>query len=227
MSYLTKEQIEKKLKQAHAKSFKTLIKYGRKEAAERLKVNNVCSLKWMPRKEQFAIANLTFNPETGTAHSYRWYAIAKLFKGQMILNDYAYSPTTSKHYGKLIRLFKELGIKFSTIKAPKGLDDTERARNESLLVNARSLVKLFHSRGSKLKKLNHKVLRDFASQDIETLKLMGQRVTNLHLVDALAEAVGERESRLERSRERAQRRRAEAEVWVDITPKPQLSLVTE
>lgn len=84
-------------------------------------------MKYYPRLKQYKASNLVFDESTKTAYSYKWYEIAKEYRGKMIVNNYYYSSTTNRHIRKLIDLFDSLGINYVTIEAPRGLQSLDLA----------------------------------------------------------------------------------------------------
>jgi hypothetical protein len=66
--------------------------------------------------------NCIFNPETGDAHSYRWWRFLAIVDGVVFFNDYRYSSMTTKHQWKVRHLLNELGIKIDVVAPfPKGI----------------------------------------------------------------------------------------------------------
>jgi len=54
--------------------------------------------------------NVTFNPTTMEAHSYRWWRFVAKIEGLVVFNPHRYSVTTSKHQQKVRSLMDSLGI---------------------------------------------------------------------------------------------------------------------
>lgn len=84
-------------------------------------------IKYFTKLEVYKASNLSYCARTEIALSYEWYVLAKRINGQMVLNNYYYSPTTNRHYHKIRYLFDALGIDYITIQAPKGLQNKEAA----------------------------------------------------------------------------------------------------
>lgn len=74
-------------------------------------------------------SNLTFNTNTGLGHSYRWYEIAKRVNGKQLLNTYKYSPTTGRHWRKLL---DHIDPAYIEVEAPNGLQDLKGALNHCM-----------------------------------------------------------------------------------------------
>lgn len=73
--------------------------------------------------------SLTVDGETLEAHSYDWYVLGKKTSLGYVINSYSYSPTTIKHYYKLIKLLSSMGINEPLrLEAPKGLQDLEASK---------------------------------------------------------------------------------------------------
>lgn len=82
---------------------------------------------------------LTWDLNSLEGYSYNWYCIAKQYGNYVVLNKCGYSPTTSRHvgklrslfrqlgYGKLKPLFGQLGYKVLEVSAPRGLQNLEFA----------------------------------------------------------------------------------------------------
>lgn len=85
-------------------------------------------MKYYSRLNMYKASNLTFDPATGEGRSYEWYSIARNFDGVLVLNTYAYSNTTARHVSKLRGLFHSLGLVYSEIEAPLGLQNLEAAK---------------------------------------------------------------------------------------------------
>jgi hypothetical protein len=80
-------------------------------------------MKYYPRLKQYKASNVAYDIESEIATSYKWYVLAKRIKGHMVVNTYNYSSTTIKHMYKIFKLFRELGIEYTTIEAPRGLQN--------------------------------------------------------------------------------------------------------
>lgn len=66
--------------------------------------------------------NVTFNPETLEAYSYKWWRFVAKIDGLVLFNRYRYSNSTSKHQSKVRRLLNDLGIKIDLeLPLPRGI----------------------------------------------------------------------------------------------------------
>ena len=63
-------------------------------------------MKLVKRKNIYMASNynLTFNPVTLEAHSYKWWKFVAKVEGKVIFNNYWYSVSTSKHQNKVREL---------------------------------------------------------------------------------------------------------------------------
>lgn len=72
--------------------------------------------------------SLTFEPNTITAHSYRWWKFVAVVEGKVVFNNYRYSVSTSKHQGLVRRLLEQLGIKIDLeLPLPQGINSDSLA----------------------------------------------------------------------------------------------------
>lgn len=78
-------------------------------------------MKYYKTQGKYKASNLDFNPVTGLGHSYEWYQLTRKFGNVLVLNNYSYSSTTQRHVYKVRNLMNQLGFRFETIEAPKGL----------------------------------------------------------------------------------------------------------
>lgn len=91
------------------------------------------AIKFYSRLGVFKASNVTFDPSTIYATSYRWWDMVKVIGGLVVFNDYTYSPTTSQHQSKVKSLMEQLGIKIDvTIEARKGLQSLDTAKTDYL-----------------------------------------------------------------------------------------------
>lgn len=85
-------------------------------------------MKLKKRTGIYQSSNVTFNPETLEAYSYKWWLFVKNFNGIVVFNNYSYSMSTCRHQSKVRELLNRLGVQVHvTIEAPKGLQDLEVA----------------------------------------------------------------------------------------------------
>lgn len=89
--------------------------------------NKPTSLKFMKRAGiyQGSNYNVTFDPKTKHAISYKWWTFVAMIEGKLVFNNYRYSVSTSKHQNKIRSLLQELGIKIDLeMPLPKGINTT-------------------------------------------------------------------------------------------------------
>lgn len=72
-------------------------------------------MKYFTRLGIYKANNVTFNPRTIEAFSYRWWRFVAEIDGVVIFNNYKYSNTTCKHQSKVFKLMNELNIKIDII----------------------------------------------------------------------------------------------------------------
>lgn len=66
--------------------------------------------------------NVTFNPKTLEAFSYKWWRFVALVEGVLIFNNYRYSVSTAKHQRKVAGVMHDLGITPDiTLRLPRGI----------------------------------------------------------------------------------------------------------
>lgn len=86
-------------------------------------------MKFMKRKQiyQASSYNVTFDPKTCSAFSYKWWKFVGIVEGKVIFNNYRYSVSTSKHQSKVRSLLNELNIKIDIeMPLPRGLPGSWR-----------------------------------------------------------------------------------------------------
>lgn len=85
----------------------------------------------------------TFNPRTLNAYSYDHWCLFKRIDGVNILNNYAYSHTTSKHIRMLRTLLRNLGIRINLeITTSVNLKDSDLSLSDWLHNVYRTIAKL-------------------------------------------------------------------------------------
>lgn len=60
---------------------------------------------------RYEASNVTYDPVTKEAFSYRWWRFVGVVEGKLIFNNHRYSNTTSKHQQKVLGLLQELNVK--------------------------------------------------------------------------------------------------------------------
>lgn len=81
-------------------------------------------MKYMKRSGLYQASNynVTFDPKTTKAYSYKWWAFVAVVDGLVVFNNFRYSVSTSKHQSKIRGLLNTLGIKIDVeMPIPKGL----------------------------------------------------------------------------------------------------------
>lgn len=76
---------------------------------------NICNkelkMKYFPKLKLYKASNVTYNPVTYQAYSYKWWRFVDMIDGKIIFNEYKYSMSTSRHQWKVRALLDLLGIK--------------------------------------------------------------------------------------------------------------------
>lgn len=101
---------------------------------------------------EYVASNVSFNPETLEATSFKWWYFVKRIGGKVVFNDYRYSSFTSRHQNKVRLLMKRLGIKIDLeIEAPKGLQDLQAAHDwyEGHIIRLVSLMSMPRTHAAK------------------------------------------------------------------------------
>lgn len=173
------------------------------------------------RAHEFYGRNYGWDPTTGYGHSYRWYTLAKVIRGQQVLNTYAYSQQTSGHVGKLRRLFDLLGVKYLEIDAPQGLQDLSRAMGYAIESLAEERV------AEKYARIKNKRWARWSEKrwlkQIETLKSFGVKgYSNRAMNLALKQAEADRRARLDRAKEERKRKKALAAIKIVVDERDEL-----
>lgn len=218
---LTINQVEKKLKQYQLKQTKYYLNSSQEYVSKaqdaittedkewylrmanddlnKSKEKHSMALKYMTRLKLFKGCNgkLDFNPLTGLGHSYTWYEISKVIKGQLVLNTYGYSMTTSGHVNTLRSLFSQLGLKYLEVHAPRGLQDLDLCRDTMIENYAKTIVQNKYKRN----KLSTKQLKDERNK-IDQLKKLGIKFSEKQVKNAIEVAEIRRLTKLKWKRER-------------------------
>ncbi len=87
-------------------------------------------MKYMKRAGIYQASNynVTFNPKTLEAYSYRWWKFVARIEGKVIFNNYRYSVSTGKHQRKVRSLLEELGVKVDLfLPLPQGINSSSLA----------------------------------------------------------------------------------------------------
>ena len=79
-------------------------------------------MKYFPKLKLYKASNVTYNPVTYQAYSYRWWRFVDMIDGKIIFNEYKYSMSTSRHQWKVRTLLDLLGIKIDCfVKVKEGI----------------------------------------------------------------------------------------------------------
>jgi hypothetical protein len=157
------------------------------------------ALKYMTRLKLFKGCNgkLDFDPVTGLGHSYTWYEIAKVINGKLVLNTYRYSVTTSGHVGTLRSLFRQVGLKYIEVEAPRGLQDLDLCRDTMIENYAGTIVQNNYNRN----KLTTKGLK-IERNTLDQLKTLGIKFNEKQVKNAIECAEISRLNKLKSKRDR-------------------------
>lgn len=168
----------------------------------KLNISNISGLIYRKTLNKFTNSNgsCEFFPERMYAHSYRWYDLVKVIKGKVVLNTYNYSQSTNRHIGSVSMILKDLGIKYITVDAPRGLQNLDAALRHALECEATSTVKIKYSREGKIKSSWEKRQAKELSQDLKVLASLGYKATKKMRTKALQDAENDRKDRLERQK---------------------------
>lgn len=153
---------------------------------------------WHGNRSGVGTVSCGFDFETGRAHSYEWYCLGKIIKGRYVVNSYYYSSMTRGHQYDLERTLKILGVKYTELEAPKGLQDLDAARELQLSRIGEITVELEH--GSKKCSKWRRAYLKRVERDLAKLSQFGIKTTRKMIDDAIETARKNRRTRLERSK---------------------------
>lgn len=180
-------------------------------------------MKYFKRAGIYKASNLDFNPETGLGHSYDWYEITKVIKGQLVLNTFNYSATTIKHHNKLWKLLKQLGLEFITVEAPRGLQSLDSAQSEAASLIAKAIVSNRYAR-SLAKFSSNSYLTECAERNRKNLEKIGVKVPKKLVAEKVVFWEAQRAERLKQLREKRARAKVQAALK-SATETPKLQLI--
>lgn len=178
------------------------------DRATRMTARNVSGLTYNKRDNRFSNSRGTtgFNPETGEGHSYGWYALTRIIKGKLVLNDYRYSQQTSIHIKRVREVLRDLGLEFMTIEAPLGLQDLDAALKYELNNQAKRYINAKYRRDKATNSELNRLI-SLKGPAFKKLAQLGKTATLTQLEIAIATAENARLARLERERaERAMKK---------------------
>ncbi len=181
------------------------LEWAEKYAQEAETEKYLFPIRYYTRLHEFKGTNYGFNPETGYAHSYRWYSLAKVIKGKQVLNSYGYSNQTCGHRNKLEGLFDVLGIKYVSIDAPRGLQNLDAAMAYCVSEMAEAIVRKKYARDPKW---HNRTIKRFQGQ-IELLKGFGVKgYGQKNIKAAIEKAELDRRDALDRLKEKKRQQKA-------------------
>ncbi len=67
-------------------------------------------MKFKKRKGLYEASNVTLDPITLNAYSYRWWRFLAKVEGRLVFNNYGYSNSTVRHQWKVRAVLRELGV---------------------------------------------------------------------------------------------------------------------
>lgn len=168
-------------------------------------------VKYFSRLHEFKGSNFGFDPMTGDGHSYRWYALTKVIKGNLVLNAYGYSNQTCNHRNELSSLFRKLGIKYLELEAPRGLQNLDSAMVYCTMEEAREIVRTKYARDKKGSASRIKYWEDQRLY-LKSLGIKGS--SKAALAGAVQAAESERRSKLDRLKKRRLDKLARAKIQI-------------
>lgn len=214
--FLSKEYVMKKLNVAKKKMMPDLIKHVEdakkdvascdnsfelyykkllKSAENKLKGFKVVGgIPFKPRSGKFYTAKCDFDPSTGRAHSYDWYILGDVIKGQYVVNSFGYSHSTSGHVWMLRSTLKMLGVKYVELEAPSGLQNLESSRDLYLHRIGAAIVAMKYG-SKKCNRWRQSGIRD-AEKQLKLLATLGIKTTLKMRNDAIVNAERERDAKL-------------------------------
>jgi hypothetical protein len=85
-------------------------------------------MRYYPRLKLYKAMNVTFDPVTMDARSYKWWRFVKPIGSNLVFNHYRYSVTTSIHQREVIQVLESLGVEYKSmlvVHSVKSLDDKD------------------------------------------------------------------------------------------------------
>ncbi len=146
--------------------------------------------------------SVSFDFETGEAYSFEWYRLGGVVKGKYILNSYRYSHSTSDHVRSLRKTLKLLGIKYTELEAPRGLQRLEESVDYHVTELAKETVRTKYAKKYK----NNVGVRHHRDQ-LKVLASLGFKVSEKTIVKAIESAESDRTERNESLKERSKTQR--------------------
>lgn len=157
-----------------------------------------CGLKYSKKRARYenSTHNVTFDPATCQAHSYKWWCFVRKIKGKVVFNDYRYSSSTSGHQSAVRSLLRELNIKIDVIVSTSEslTDSLDSVVAEKYREIARLNCEIARKGTRKKNNEYHAELVAKLFAEIETLKKCGAKLTKKTMseIDAKAQATESR-----------------------------------
>ena len=127
-----------------------------------------------------------------TGHSYDWWIMLKRINGVLCLNTYRYSVQTAKHIAKARQVLNLMGVEYTEIEAPGGLQDIESAVRHAAYEIGKATVR------SEVARVPRQWDLDRARDLIFNLKRIEVYVTKQQLDSGYSWALKNRRERLDR-----------------------------
>lgn len=191
---MTNNEVSKRIKRAEVKHARNMIKW---EMNRPFKL----SMRYGVRSNAFKASNCVLDMNELRATSYAWWNMLQVIKGKLVFNNYSYSSATSGHQSKVRSVLRNLGIKIDIeIEAPRGLQNLDKALDQTLYILARNELQQAHSR-SKPNRYS-KAWVKAQKEALQFLAKCGFKATKERKLEAQKRVEHERISRLERQREK-------------------------
>lgn len=169
-----------------------------------LDISNVTDLRYSKRNNYFSATNVGFSPETMEGHSYDWYSLVRKFDNTVVLNAFRYSPTTSKHISKVRNVLRTLGVKYSELEAPKGLQNLESAKAHHLIELGKAIVEHRFARIKNDSGIKHH------RKCLALLEKLGEKHAENDLADSIVAAEQDRNDRLSEQKKKRLEKKLES-----------------
>jgi hypothetical protein len=139
------------------------------------------SLKYHKKSNMYknSTGNVTFNPETYEAVSFKWWTFVKVIKGLTIFNDYNYSLSTRAQQSCVRDLMKQLNIKIdvnvniiASLSSDSGLSNELENEYTSIFENEILLTRTTFKHGENV---HHEIMKSM--DQIDKLKFLGAEIS--------------------------------------------------
>lgn len=177
---------------------------------KKITVRNISGLIYNKRENRFSNTTGTceFCPETMEGHSYQWWSMVTRIKGDVYLNTYKYSLSTSKHIYNAEQVLKDLGIKYKTLKAPLGLKNLKGALAYQVSQLATAIVANKYARNKVRNPGSYQL------KEIKKLSKLGYKMTKEMLKNAIKETEANRIDALKHKAEARAHRKAKTLIQI-------------